>query len=555
MSLDIVIRGGTIIDGTGKPGYIADLGIKADKIVAIGSIIEQADREIDASGKVVAPGFVDPHTHYDAQLSWDQQVTPSCWHGVTTTVIGNCGVGIAPCRKQDRPLAVTDLVNVEAIPENVLNAGIDWRWETFPEFMAATTSAGTAINIGFLVPLSPLRTFVMGEAASDRAANSTETDTIAGLLDDAMKAGAIGFSSSQQPNHIGHHGKPLASRLTSVEEFARYADVLKHSSRGAIEIAVTQKLAHLADNEFDLLEMLLDRSGRPVSWLTMLDLNGAPGAAFASLDKAAPLAEKGCYAQTVIRPFLADADLHNPFLFATLPGWAPVFNQTAEKQAEIFADPAFRKQFKEDMTGPGAMVGDWNLYEIQNSDHPELKPLIGKTVAEIGELWGSDGCDTLLDIAIKDQVRTRFTVAVANSDDARLQQIICDERVRIGLADGGAHVDMLGEAGYPTYLLGYWVRERQVMSMERAIQRLTTEPAELFGITDRGRLEPGLSADVVVFDPQTVGSDKRPHLVNDLPEQGVRMIAEARGIEQVIVNGTAIMVDGNMTNALPGRAV
>jgi len=395
----------------------------------------------------------------------------------------------------------------------------------------------------------------MGEAASDRAANGAEIDTIAGLLDDAMKAGAIGFSSSQQPNHIGHHGKPLASRLTSLEEFARYADVLKNASRGAIEIAVTQKLAHLADNEFDLLEMLLDRSGRPVSWLTLLDLNGAPGAAFASLDKSAPLVEKGCYAQTVIRPFLADADLHNPFLFATLPGWAPVFNQTAEKQAQIFADSAFRKQFKEDMAGPGAMVGDWNLYEIQNSDHPELKPLIGKTIAEIGELWGSDGCDTLLDIAIKDQVKTRFTVAVANSDDARLQQIICDERVRIGLADGGAHVDMLGEAGYPTYLLGYWVRERQVMSMERAIQRLTTEPAELFGISDRGRLEQGLNADVVVFDPQTVGSDKRPHLINDLPEQGVRMVAEARGIEQVIVNGTAIMIDGNMTDALPGRAV
>ena len=554
MSLDIIIRGGTIIDGTGKPGYIADLGIKDDKIVAIGTITEKADREINASSKIVAPGFVDPHTHYDAQLSWDDQVTPSCWHGVTTAVIGNCGVGVAPCRKEDRPLAVTDLVNVEAIPENVLNAGIDWRWESFPEYMQATMAAGLAINIGFMVPLSPLRTFVMGTAASDRSANAAETDTIASLLKEAVQAGALGFSSSQQPNHIGHHGKPLASRLTSVDEFRRYASVLKSSRRGTVEIAITKKLAHLADDEYQLLEMLLDESGRHVTWLTLLDLNGSPDAARNSLDKAEPLAARGCYAQTVVRPFLADADLHNPFMFATLPGWGQVFNQSAERQIEIFNDPAFRKLFKQEMTGPESMVNDWSLFEVQRIFNPELQPLVGKTIQQIADERGSDGCDTLLDIVIEDGVQTRFTVAVANSDDDRLQQLICDERVRIGLADGGAHVDMLGEAGYPTYLLGYWVRERKVMTMERAIQRLTTEPAELFNITDRGQLKTGLKADVVVFDPQTVGSDRRPHLVDDLPEGGVRMITKARGIEQVIVNGTAIMKDGQMTAARPGRA-
>ena len=553
MALDLIIRNGTIIDGTGEPGYQADLAINDGKIVAIGSINEPADQQIDATGKIVAPGFVDPHTHYDAQLSWDKMVTPSCWHGVTTAVIGNCGVGIAPCRPEDRPLAVTDLVNVEAIPENVLNAGIDWRWESFPEFMEATIGGGAAINIGFLLPLSPLRTFVMGEAASDRAANAAETDTIAALLEEAVQAGALGFSSSQQPNHIGHHGKPLASRLTSNEEFHRYASVLKNTRRGAIEIAITKKLAHLADDEYQLLEMLLDQSGRHVSWLTLLDLNGAPDAARNSLDKAAPLADRGCYPQTVIRPFLADADLHNPFMFATFPSWAPVFNQTAERQVELFSDPAFRKQFKQDMSGPGAMVGDWNLFEVQKTSHPELQSLVGQTVQQIADQRGTDGCDTLLDIAIEDGVKTRFTVAVANSNDDRLRQLICDERIRIGLADGGAHVDMLGEAGYPTYLLGYWVRERKVMTLERAIQRITSEPAELFDIRDRGLLKTGLCADVVVFDADTVGSDKRPHLVDDLPENGLRMITKARGIEQVIVNGQAIMRDGQMTGALPGQ--
>lgn len=553
MAIDLIIRNGTIIDGSGRPGFVGDLAISGDTISEIGRVDAGAATQIDASGKIVAPGFVDPHTHYDAQLSWDQQVTPSSWHGVTTAVIGNCGVGIAPCRPDDRPLAITDLVNVEAIPENVLQAGIDWRWESFPEFMQATVSAGVAINIGFMVPLSPLRTFVLGTAASDRAATASETDTIAGLLAESVEAGALGFSSSQQPNHIGHHGKPLASRLTSDDEFRRYAQVLKTSRRGAVEIAVTKQLAHLADDEFDLLEMLLDQSGRHVSWLTLLDLNGAPSAAWNSLDKAAPLAQRGCYAQTVIRPFLADADLHNPFMFATLPGWGPVFNQSTEKQMEIFAQAGFRRQFKEEMAGPGNAVNDWNLFEVQKVTNPALAHLVGQTVQQIADEQGIDGCDALLDLAIADDVQSRFTVAVANSDDQRLKNLICDERVRIGLADGGAHVDMLGEAGYPTYLLGYWVRERGVMSLERAVQRITSEPAELFGISDRGRLQEGLKADVVVFDADQVGSDRRPHLVDDLPEGGVRMVTEARGIEHVIVNGVPILSAGSITGSLPGR--
>ncbi len=553
MAIDLIIRNGTIVDGSGRPGFVGDLAISGDTISEIGRVDADAATQIDASGKIIAPGFVDPHTHYDAQLSWDQQVTPSSWHGVTTAVIGNCGVGIAPCRPDDRPLAITDLVNVEAIPENVLQAGIDWRWESFPEFMQATVSAGVAINIGFMVPLSPLRTFVLGTAASDRAATASETDTIAGLLAESVEAGALGFSSSQQPNHIGHHGKPLASRLTSDDEFRRYAQVLKTSRRGAVEIAVTKQLAHLADDEFDLLEMLLDESGRHVSWLTLLDLNGAPSAAWNSLDKAAPLAQRGCYAQTVIRPFLADADLHNPFMFATLPGWGPVFNQSTEKQMEIFAEADFRRRFKEEMAGPGNAVNDWNLFEVQKVTNPELAHLVGQTVQQIADEQGIDGCDALLDLAIADDVQSRFTVAVANSDDQRLKNLICDERVRIGLADGGAHVDMLGEAGYPTYLLGYWVRERGVMSLERAVQRITSEPAELFGISDRGRLQEGLKADVVVFDADRVGSDRRPHLVDDLPEGGVRMVTEARGIEHVIVNGVPILSAGSITGSLPGR--
>ncbi|MFP5463943.1 MAG: N-acyl-D-amino-acid deacylase family protein [Gammaproteobacteria bacterium] len=555
MAYDLVIRGGTLVDGSGGAGFVADVAVRDGRIVKIGQITGEATQTVDATGRVVAPGFIDPHTHYDAQLSWDPLVTPTAWHGVTTTVIGNCGVGLAPCRPDTRERALWDLINVEAMSREVLEAGIDWQWESFGEFMAATLGRGSAINLGFLVPLSPLRTYALGGAASERAATAAETDTLCGLLGDALSAGALGFSSSQQPNHVGYNGTPLASRLTSNDEFAAYARTVGKHGRGGIEIAVTKKLAHLQDEDVALLELLCEQSGRPVTWLTLLDLNSSPGCAFAAVERAGHLTARGCYPQTVVRPFMAEADVRNPFMFAPLPAWKAAFNQPVEVQKKLYADAAFRRTFRADMAEGRSLVRDWNHFELLSADNPDLQPLLGRTVADIAAERGADPCDTFLDLAIADEVNTRFRVAVANSDDANLARMLTDPRIRIGLGDGGAHVDMLCEAGYTTYLLGYWVRERGLMSLERAVQRITSEAAGLFGIRERGLLKEGYFADIVVFDPATVGSDRRPHLVADLPAGGKRMIAEARGVDCTIVNGRLVFDHGRHTGALPGVAV
>ncbi len=554
MAYDLLIQGGTVIDGTGADRFAADVAVKDGKIAAVGKIEDEADRTIDATGKVVTPGFIDPHTHYDAQMSWDPLVTPTSWHGITTTVIGNCGVGLAPCRPEFREHALWDLINVEAMSREVLEAGIEWQWESFGQFIDATVQRGSAINVGFLVPLSPLRTFVLGDAASERAATAAETDQICALLEDAVAAGALGFSSSQQPNHIGYQGKPLASRLTSNEEFAAYARTMGKLGRGGIEIAVTKSLATLADDEVDLLELLADESGRPVTWLTLLDLNANPGIALTSVDKTDRIVDKGVHAQTVVRPFLAEADIHNPFMFAPLPAWKVAFNQSREEQKRIYADAAFRKQFREDMASPRALIRDWDHFEILDVHNPDLRPLIGKTINQIAEERATHPADTFLDIAVEDDIHVRFRVAVANSTEANLIQMITDPRIRIGLGDGGAHVDMLCEAGYTTYLLGHWVRERGIMSLERAVQRITSESAALFDIRGRGTLAGDMAADIVVFDPAAIGSDRRPHLVHDLPAGGKRMIAEARGVDYTIVNGELVFDHGVHTGALPGRA-
>ncbi|MEC9341487.1 MAG: amidohydrolase family protein [Pseudomonadota bacterium] len=554
MAYDLLIRGGTVIDGTGADRFIADVAVKDDKIAAVGQVAGDAARIIDATGKVVTPGFIDPHTPYDAQMSWDPLVTPTSWHGITTTVIGNCGVGLAPCRPEFREHALWDLINVEAMSKEVLEAGIEWQWESFGQFIDATLKRGSAINVGFLVPLSPLRTFVMGDAASQRAATPEETDQICALLDEAVAAGALGFSSSQQPNHIGYQGKPLASRLTSDEEFAAYARTMGKRGRGGIEIAVTKSLATLADDEVDLLEMLADESGRPVTWLTLLDLNANPGIALTSVAKTDRIVDKGVHPQTVVRPFLAEADIHNPFMFAPLPAWKAAFNQSRAAQKQLYSDAAFRRQFRDDMANARSLVRDWDHFEVLEVQNPDLRPLISKTISQIADERGTHPADTFLDIAVQDDIHVRFRVAVANSTEENLIQMITDPRIRIGLGDGGAHVDMLCEAGYTTYLLGHWVRERGIMSLERAVQRITSEAAALFDIRGRGTLAEGMAADIVVFDADQIGSDRRPHLVHDLPAGGKRMIAEARGVDYTIVNGQLVFDQGRHSGALPGQA-
>ena len=555
MSYDLLINNGTVVDGTGGPSRRADVAIANGRIAEIGKVAEGAKKVIDASDLVVAPGFIDPHTHYDAQICWDPYITSSSWHGVTSVIMGNCGVGIAPCRPEVREIAAWDLVNVEGIPFEVLGKGIKWDWETFPQYLDAAQRRGSGINLGFMAPLTPFRHFVMGEESMERAATREETAGIKSLIKEAVAAGAFGFTTTAVPQHIGYKGRPLACRNANRDEFKAYANALKELGKGAMELALTKSVSVLDEEEYEFLDFLLTESGRPVTWLAVLNRDDQPDVCMETLRKAEPLIKRGGVPQVTCRPLIIQIDLRNPFIFANLPCWNPVFNQPKEAQAKVYRDPSFRNAFRKELERPVVFSGNWERLEVKEVFNPAMKPLEGKTVAAIAKERGKDGVDTFLDLGLEDDLQIQYTMALFNANEERIPELITDSRVMVGLSDGGAHVDMLCDAGYCTYLLGTWVRDRQVMSLERAIKRITSEPADFFGIKQRGRLLPGMAADVVVFDYNTIGSAKRGEMRNDLPGGGRRIVMTARGIEHVVVNGQTLYDEGKLGDTLPGQVM
>jgi N-acyl-D-aspartate/D-glutamate deacylase len=320
MACDLLIKNGLLLDGTGAPARQADVAVSNGKILAIEKQIgEKAGRTIDAAGLAVAPGFIDPHTHYDAQICWDGALTPSSWHGVTSVVMGNCGVGIAPCRPEAREIAMRDLVNVEAIPFDVLAAGITWDWETFPQYLDAAARRRPAVNLAFLVPLTPLRHYVMGEASLERAANGDEIARMRRLLGEAMDVGAFGFSSTLLNQHLGYQGRPLACRNASREELKAFCNVLRERRKGAIEYAMTRQIGVMEDAELALLDFMLAESGRPVTFIALFDRDDIPEAVRTTLAKAAALIARGARPQTSPLPLTREVNMRNPFSFAAFP--------------------------------------------------------------------------------------------------------------------------------------------------------------------------------------------------------------------------------------------
>ena len=555
MASDLIIRNGLVVDGTGAPARHADVAISDGRITEIGRVSGTAKRSIDARDCVVAPGFIDPHTHYDAQICWDGALTPSCWHGVTSVVLGNCGVGIAPCQPRSREVAMRDLVNVEAIPYEVLERGITWDWQTFPEYMDAAQRRKPAVNLAFLAPLTPLRHYVMGDASMERAATAEETARIRSLLAEAMDAGAFGFSSTILNQHLGFQGRPLACRLASREELKSYANVLRDKAKGAIEIALTRQIGVLEEDQCQMLNLLLDESRRPVTFIALFDRDDLPEAVRDTLRRAAPMIARGARPQTSPLPLTREIDMRSPFSFAAFPSWKRVFaDKRKEAQKAVYADPAFRNQFREDLKNP-MTFGNWERITLHEAHSPALKCFEGCTVAEVAATQGKDGVDALLDLTLADDLELEFTMTSFNTRVDRMAELLNNPAILIGLGDGGAHVDMLCDAGYPTYLLGTWVRERGVLTLEEAIRRLTSDPAGLFGIHDRGRLLPGLAADVTIFDPVTVGSSNRGERRYDLPGGGKRMVMPSRGVRYTIVNGAVTYADGALTGTAQGRVL
>src|SRR5881394_2127874 len=504
MSYDLVIKNGTVVDGTGAKRYQADVAIQGGKIAEIGKVTEGAKRTIDAHGLVVAPGFVDPHTHYDAQICWDGAVTPSSWHGVTSVVMGNCGVGIAPCKPETREIAMKDLVNVEGIPFDVLNKGITWDWETFPEFMDAAAARQPSLNLAFIAPLTPFRHYVMGEASMERAATAAETGEIKKLLGEAVDAGAFGFSSTLLNQHMGFAGRPLACRNASREELKAYCNALKERAKGAIEIAMTKQIGVMDDPELELLDFMLTESARPITFIAMFDRDDISEAVRTALRKAAPMIARGARPQTSPLPLTREINMRNPFSFAAFPSWKRVFEDKSKAaQAGVYGDSGFRNQFREELKRPAAF-GNWARITVHEVKAPELKKWEGQTVAEMAAAQGKDGVDAFLDLTLADDLDNEFTMISFNNRVDRMAEILNNPAMLLGLGDGGAHLDMLCDSGYPSYMLGTWVRERGALTLEEAVRRMTSDPADFFGIRDRGRLRPGLAADVTIFDAKTV---------------------------------------------------
>ena len=555
MSYELLIKNGTVVDGSGAPPVRADIAVAQGKIAEIGKITAGAKKVIDASDLTVSPGFIDHHTHYDAQICWDPVISPSSWHGVTSVIMGNCGVGLAPCKPEVREIAAWDLVNVEAIPFDVLSQGVTWDWETFPEYMDAADRRGSGINLGFMAPLTPFRHYVMGEESMERAATPEETSQIAALLREAMQAGAFGFSTTNGPQHIGYRGRPLACRLASFDELAAYAGVLKSLGRGTIELALNDQPGVVTESDYALLDHLGTQSNRPVTWLAMLSRDDQPDVCMETLRQTESLIRRGIVPQVTCRPLSVQVNLRNPFIFANLECWNPAFNKSAEEQAGLYRDPEFRRAWRKTFEQPRVFPGKWDRVDIQEVSNPSLKKYEGKTVDQVARERGKDGLDTFLDLAIEDNLNIQYVMALFNADEKRVAELITHPNTMIGLSDGGAHVDMLCDAGYCTYLLGTWVREKQLMPIERAVQRITSEPAQFFGVPNRGVLAEGMAADIVIFDAATIGSPKRPEMRYDLPGGGRRLVVPAQGVMHTVVNGEVLYADQQHTGDLPGQVL
>ena len=544
---DLLIRGGTVVDGTGAPARRADIAIRNGRIAAVGATSGTADRVLDADGAVVAPGFVDIHTHYDAQVFWDRMLSISPWHGVTSVVMGNCGFGVAPTRPAHRELVLLTLEKVEGMSLDALRAGIgaEWPFETFAQYLDAIERRGTAINVGALVGHTPVRLYVMGEEAMEREATADEVAAMRALVAEALRAGAIGFATSKSPTHVGWEGRPVPSRVAAWEEIAALA--------GCLAEAGNVMQATLGPGLFlDEFAAIQERTGRPVSWTALLGGMLGPDGHRAVLERSAALQARGVRVipQVSCRPLMLEFNLAAPFPLESMSVMKPAARADLAGKRVVYADPEFRRALRGKIDG-GLLTRAF--HDMQITEHPPDASLAERRLADVAAERGVHPVDLMLDLSLASGLQTRFRLAVLNTDEAVVAELLRHPATMLGLSDAGAHASQLCDACAPTALLGKWM-----LSLEEAVRRLTAEPADVFGIRDRGRLAAGLAADVTVFDPATVGCGPLRR-VYDFPAGADRLVSDAAGIRAVVVNGVVIREDGrdavDPEAPLPGRVL
>jgi N-acyl-D-aspartate/D-glutamate deacylase len=558
--LDEVIKGGTVVDGTGAPGRLADVGIEDGRIVAIGDITEEAAVVTDATGRIVMPGVVDPHTHYDAQLLWDPGASPSANHGVTTVINGNCGFTLAPLRPtpEETDYLQNMMARVEGMPLPALRE-IDWNWETFADYLSRF-EGNIAVNAGFLVGHCALRRYVMGPDAVGNEATPEQIEAMVAELAKGIEAGGLGFSTTLSGSHSDGDGQPVPSRWSTTEELmALCAETGRHEGT-TLEGIVPGCLDRFEDHEIELLAEMSAAAKRPLNWNVLTIDSREADRVPRQLSAGDRAAELGGKVIALTMPVLVPMNM-NFLTFCgiwLLPGWQDILSVDVDERIARLRDPEIRATMLEashsQEAGVYRRLADWDEYVIGDTFSPENEGVSNRTVADISAERGTEPFDTLLDIVTADGLRTILWPAPKDKDDATWQmrkEAWDDPRAMIGGSDAGAHLDRMCGATYPTRFLGDMIRGRKLVSVERAVQLITQVPAELFGLRDRGTLEVGKAADIAVIDPETVGSEPA-HMVADLPGGCERLTADSYGVERVLVNGTAVIVDGQPTGAVPG---
>jgi N-acyl-D-aspartate/D-glutamate deacylase len=560
MPHDLVIKNGTIVDGSGLPRYRADVGIRHGRIVTIGRIRERAREVIDADGQVVAPGFVDGHTHMDAQIFWDPLGTSSCWHGITSVVMGNCGFTLAPCAAADKHLVVRNLQRAEDIPPEAMEAGIDWRWTTFPEFLDCLAALPKGINYAGYIGHSALRTYVMGERAFDGPAGEDDLEAMARELRDAIRAGAIGFTTSRSPAHETPDGRPVASRLAAWDEVRRLVGVMGETNAGIFELAgegVDRAPGDpgLRDYHVRLRDLAVE-TGRPITF-GVFSRRGVPDvwrAYLALLDETAAAGGR-MFAQVHTRSLSALLSFRTQLPFDRLPVWRELRALPLDEQRRRLRDPAVRRRLVDASgerdgrrpVGTEARPADYDwLLVFDTVEGPH------RTVAEVARERGQHPAETMIDLALARDLDLFFLQPIANEDQDYALELMRHPRAVTTFSDSGAHVSQLMDSSLQTHLLSHWVRRKQAFTLEQAVRMLTLVPATLWGFSDRGLVREGFAADLVVFDPDTIAAEM-PEVVDDLPAGARRLVQRTRGIAATVVNGEVLLRDGKHTGALPGR--
>ncbi|HYM32156.1 MAG TPA: amidohydrolase family protein [Candidatus Cybelea sp.] len=551
--LDLAITGAMICDGNGGLPYHASVGVEGGRIAEIGGQIGAARRTINADGLALMPGIIDTHTHFDAQVTWDPWLTPSPALGVTTAIIGNCGFTIAPCRPEHRDLSMRHLTHVEGMSLDVLRRGIRWDFESFPEYLASLERRGLGLNVATFFGHSSLRTFVMGEAATMRTATDGEIQAMRELLAAGMAAGAVGFASSTAEQHNGEGGTPMPSRLASPAEFEALVGVLGEERRGLFMLTKGSRTT------IPFLESLAAASGRPVMIAALLHNPTNPDATFADLRAIAAAQARGrkLYGQVSCCPLTNDFTMASPYPFEGFAAWAPALRAEGADLCRIYADPDFRRRVKDELSAPARVRlfnGEWDKLHLLEAALPANQALEGRSVGELARAASKDPLDWLLDLAVAENLRTVFTAVLLNADEDAVGRMLRDPNACIALSDAGAHLTFFCDAGFGLHLLGHWVRERGTFTLAEAVHHLTARQAAIFGLQGRGQIAAGAAADLLLFDPASVGRGPKTR-VFDLPGGAPRLVTPSAGVHGVWVNGVQVAdgkgLAGNGT--LPGQ--